>query len=261
MIKFKVQVLLRKIAQWRAQKKLFAHPELWGELQKYLAETASTGCSPTDYWHLYHEIRSRKPREILECGTGVSTLVIAHALMENERDTGVQGRITSMDEVSDWLEMSRRLLPGHYHRFVDFRLSDTVEDCFSMFRGVRYRDVPSRDYDFVFVDGPKYKSPVDGVPTFDFDFIHVLLNSTGPVSGLVDRRVSTCFVPQQILGYNKLRYDPILHMGFIASCSKSDLGELATKLSSVNFERSMGFVRDTKLSMGYGLKLASQTRR
>lgn len=29
-----------------------------------------------------------KPAEVLECGTGVSTLIIAHALMENEIESG-----------------------------------------------------------------------------------------------------------------------------------------------------------------------------
>lgn len=260
-IKFKAQVVMRKIAQWRAQKSLSAHPALWSALQEYLAQTDSTGCSQTDYWQLYQQIRAVKPREILECGTGVSTLVIAHALMENERETGVTGRVTSMEEVGEWLDMSRKLLPDLYHPYVDFRLSDTVDDSFSLFRGVRYRDVPLRDYDFVFVDGPKYKSPIDGVPTFDFDFIHVLLHSNKTVSGLVDKRVSTCFALQQILGYEKVRYDPILHIGFIAPCTRHDLGELTTKLSSSNFEKTFAFMYGTRLSMGFRSNSASKIRR
>src|SRR5690606_26618374 len=85
----------------------------------------------------------------------------------------------------------------------------------------------------------------------DFDFIHVLLHSTNPVTGLVDKRVSTRFVPQQILGYDKVHYDPILHIGFIAPCTKSALGELTTKLSALNFERSFGLINGAKLSMGF----------
>ena len=59
-------------------------------------------------------------------------------------------------------------------------------------------------YDFVFVDGPKYRSPHDGHPTFDFDYLHILRNSKIPVAGLIDQRVSTVFVLQQVLGKEKI---------------------------------------------------------
>lgn len=248
-LKFKTQVALRKLAQWFAQRDLSNRRELWQELQAYLQKTSSTGCNLTDYWHLYYEIRKNKPIEVLECGTGVSTLVIAHALIDNEKETGVKGRVTSMEEIDEWLEMSRRLLPDKYHPYVDFSQSDTVEDCFSIFRGVRYRNIPARMYDFVFVDGPKYKSPVDGVPTFDFDFIQIVRDSERPVSGLIDKRVSTCFVLQQILGAEKVRYDPVLHLGYIAPCTKHDLGRVHEQLSSENFQDSFGLFYKSKLSM------------
>ena len=58
--------------------------ELWNTLTEYLKTSDSTGCSFSDYWILYSHIKKYKPKEILECGTGVSTIVMAHALMENE---------------------------------------------------------------------------------------------------------------------------------------------------------------------------------
>ena len=88
---FKTDVALRKFAQWRAQKELSNKKELWSALQEYLKQTSSTGCNLYDYWYLYNEIRCRKPCEVLECGTGVSTLVIAHALLENKREHGGGG--------------------------------------------------------------------------------------------------------------------------------------------------------------------------
>ena len=51
-----------------------------GELPRllctYLSKTESTGCSWSDYAALYRRIRTLRPREVLECGTGVSTVVI-----------------------------------------------------------------------------------------------------------------------------------------------------------------------------------------
>lgn len=242
-------VVARRLAQRRALTHMRRHDELWTALDAYQRETDSTGCGISDYHRLYEAIRRRRPREVLECGTGVSTLVIAHALRENERETGLGGRVTSMEESEEWMASAVGLLPDRYRPQVDFVLSDTVEDTFSIFRGVRYRDTPDRPYEFVFVDGPSYRSPVDGTPTFDFDFIHVLRNTTGVVAGLVDQRVSTCFVLQQILGPRKVRYSPVLGLGMIGPCSAADLGRLDVELSSANFYGSFALARRTRLMM------------
>jgi predicted O-methyltransferase YrrM len=87
----KLEIALRKMSQWRAQKALRRNAELWNALQDYLKNTKSTGCGYIDYACLYETVRRRKPVEVLECGTGVSTLIIAHALMENAAETGGGG--------------------------------------------------------------------------------------------------------------------------------------------------------------------------
>lgn len=245
----RAEAALRKLAERRGRAFLTARADLWRALQEYLSQTRSTGCSVTDYWVLYREIIRLRPLEVLECGTGVSTLVIAHALADLERTTGRTGRVTSMEEHREWLDLAVRLLPPQYARFVDFRLSTTVEDRWSLFRGVRYADTPPRAYDFVFVDGPSYVSPEDGTPTFDFDFIHVLRSSERPVAGLIDKRVSTCFVLQQILGPSKVKYSPVLGVGTVAPCRRQDLGNLDRRLSSANFEASFRLVGRTRLTM------------
>lgn len=245
----KTQVVLRKLAELRSRRALRRNAALWRALQDYLAKTSSTGCGYIDYWHLYQEIRRRKPVEVLECGTGVSTLVIAHALKENEAAAGARGRVTSMEEHAQWLDMARELLPQEYQPYVDFKLSKTVDDSYSLFRGVRYRDVPARPYDFVFVDGPKYHSPSDGTPTFDFDFLHVLREAQGSVAGLIDKRVSTCFVLQQVLGPERVRYCPVRGLGFVEPSSRADLGRLSDDLSSTNFASSFRTFGRTLLRM------------
>lgn len=248
-IKNKIFIVRRKLLQVLAKSQLSANKQLWSALVEYITQSSSTGCNHTDYLVLYKQIRQKKPQEVLELGTGVSTLVIAHALYENAVETGTYGRVTSMEESSEWLEMSRALLPDKYRTCVDFCLSGTVEDKFSLYRGVRYEVVPERKYDYVFIDGPSTKSPLDGTPTFDFDLLNILRTAERPISGLIDKRVSTCFVLQQILGKEKLRYDPILHLGFITNCSKNDLKNLTSSLSSENFENSFRLFGKTQLSM------------
>jgi hypothetical protein len=248
-IKRRLFIEIRRWSEFYAKFYLKGRPDLWSELTKYTEKTGSTGCNVTDYYFLYKQIRNRKPLEVLECGTGVSTIIIAHALMENEEETGEAGRVTSMEEISEWAEMAENLLPEIYRNNVEIVVSSTVEDYFSVFRGVRYRDVPKRNYDFVFVDGPKYVSPHDNHPNFDFDYLHVLRNSKIPVAGLIDQRVSTVFVLQQLLGRENVRYSAALGLGFISPCDKSSLGDLSSDLSSSNFVPSFKVLGKTRLSM------------
>ncbi|MBI2047577.1 MAG: hypothetical protein HYT27_00400 [Parcubacteria group bacterium] len=79
--------VIRKCRQYLevlARKKLKKNVGLWNVLQKYIKNTSSTGCSYSDYWVLYNYIKKHKPAEVLECGTGVSTIVMAYAMSENE---------------------------------------------------------------------------------------------------------------------------------------------------------------------------------
>lgn len=250
-VKERIFIEMRRAAKWRARQALRANSPLWHALQEYIQKTKSTGCNYTDYWHLYRYVRIHKPVEILECGTGVSTVVIAFALMENEREREetITGRVTSMEEHENWLGMSRSLLPPELHKYVDFHLSPIIEDYFSVFRGVRYRDLPPRDYDFVFVDGPTYVAPSDSAKTFNFDLIHILRHADKPVAALVDKRVSTCYVLQQLLGQERVRYSPVVHLGFVQPSTRFHLREIHPQTSSLTFVPSYRLLGRTSLAL------------
>ena len=245
----KLAVILRKLISVRSQRKLKANKALWSALSAYIEQSSSTGCSYIDYYEIYEYVRRQKPLEILECGTGVSTLVIAHALLENYEETGNFGQLTSMEESENWLEISQKLLPDIYAKFVDFRLSKTIDDAYSLFRGVRYEFIPKKNYDFVFVDGPKYVSPSDGMYTFDFDFIHILKNASNPVSCMIDKRISTIFVLQQLLGAQTVTYSAIKGIGYVKPSTKSSLGTISHSLSSHNFSSTFSIFRNSLLSI------------
>jgi len=218
----------RSFLHARAKRRLKKNIELWNMLQKYIQQSKSTGCSYSDYWVLYNYIRIHKPVEVLECGTGVSTIVMAYAMFENEKETGVRARLTSMEQMEPWYKVACDLLPENLKKYVEIILSSVVEDQHSFFRGVRYADTPKRDYEFVFVDGPKTGSSKDHVKTFDFDFIWAVRNSTKPVVGILDLRLSTYFVLREIFGRKKTYFDTIRSIGFIGGgsrgpCSKDDL--------------------------------------
>ena len=243
----------RRLYWFYAARQIRRQKTLWHELQQYLQKTESTGCSFGDYWVLYCTIRRLKPMEVLECGPGVSTLVIAQALMDNEKETGRLGRVTSMEEHEGWFSLAKNILPEAYRHVVELCLSGVCEDSFSLFRGVRYANVPERPYDFVFVDGPKYVSPLDGHRTFDFDFLHVLLRVEGPVAALIDKRVSTCFVLQQLLG-RAFTYNPVLHLGIVKPVTKEVLGNVESMLDSRHFEDSFKAITSTSLCLNTCVK-------
>jgi predicted O-methyltransferase YrrM len=234
-------VKIRLLAYWRALLNRRSHlhlrrnARLYDELQLYLQRTGSTGCNYLDYWELYRAVRKRKPREILECGTGVSTVVLALALKENEEETGVPGRITSLEEEPRYFEDAKSLFPPAYAQYVELVLSPRIEDYYGMFRGVRYRDVPSRPYDFVFIDGPNYLAPTDGSVTFDFDLLHLLRYAEHEVYAIIDKRVTTCFVLQRLLRPGLVRYVARKHLCFVGPASRRDIQYIDPKVPSAAF--------------------------
>lgn len=214
---------VRRVLEFAMKRRLMRRADLWDALSGYVAASGTTGCSYADYEALYRAIRRHRPKEVLECGTGASTVVIAEALRENERDGFGRGRVTSMEESEAYAAEARRLLPVPLAPYVEIVVSPTVEDYWALFRGVRYRDIPERPYEFVFVDGPKTSSPVDGAKTFDFDLIHVLKSADRPVRAIVDLRLSTVFALRHVLGERNVRFDRLRNLGFVGPVTKRDL--------------------------------------
>ncbi len=194
---------------------------MWRFVGPYLERSVSTGCNYVDYLALYNHIRQYKPRHVLELGTGVSTTIIAYALKENGG-----GEVVSMEDHQYYLEETMKIFPNELRDMVTFHLSPAVEKTKDFFRGSGYKDIPVRDYEFVFVDGPNLLVSTDrGVEAefgFNFDFIEAVQMSNKPVSGLIDTRTTTCFVYSNILG-DKFRYNYLQRQGVMMPCTKKDL--------------------------------------
>jgi len=218
--------------------------ELHNTLTKYLESSKSIGCSYSDYWILYSYIKKHKPREILECGTGVSTIVMAHALMENEKEGHLRARITSMEDQEVWYEHAHKIMPDHLRPYVELVLGERTEYCYTIFRGVGYRELPDRPYEFVFVDGPQTQAPSDGKVTFDFDYINVVMKSDNPVFGIVDKRYATSYVLQKIFGSDKVRFSPRYELCFVGPFTKQDL-----RGNPASFRHSFRILRRTELAL------------
>ncbi len=247
-IQLKISALVRKVVELYSVRAIKKNGGLWTELNDYITKSKSTGCNFGDYWELYKFVRNKKPKEILECGTGVSTIVMAYALLENKKE-GYSGRITSLEEIEEYYNMAKKLLPERMKSCVEIVCSTRKEDYYSVFRGVRYSNVPERSYDFVFVDGPKYVAPSNGMVTFCFDYIDIVRKSDHPVYGIIDKRVSTCYVLQKIFGIDKIKYNSITHLGFLGPCTKHDLRQINHQTPSLAFSDSFKLFRNTELKL------------
>jgi len=220
-----IEIARRKWAEMRCRRALSRTPA-WQPLQSYLSRTNSTGCSYIDYWHLYAAVKQYRPKTILELGTGASTVVLGHAV------TDWGGHVVSMEESPEWYKHALDNLPRGLP--VDIVLSETVEDSFSIFRGIRYRDIPPGSYDFVFVDGPGYKTKT-GEVTFDFDLIALVAKTARPLRGIIDKRISTCFVMQRVLP-GKVRYVKHLGLAFVDAVTQADLRSIDPTTPSASFK-------------------------
>ena len=206
-----------------AKHNLHLNQGLWQVFQSYKTISKSTGCNYSDYWRLYCHIREKKPVEILECGTGVSTILMAYALKENESETGIKGCITSMEDIESWYTHAAAIIPPDLAEYIDLVFSERTEYYHSIFRGVGYKKIPSRPYDFVFIDGPGTLAPSDKTISFDFDYINVVKNSEKPIFAILDKRLGTAYVLQKIFGLDKVKYFPALGLSYIGPCSKKDI--------------------------------------
>lgn len=222
--------------------------ELWKEINEYKKRTNSTGCSWIDLWTLYKFTRDRKPKEVLELGPGLSTLVISFALMENEQE-GFPGRMTSMEENEFYYRKEIEIHPEYLKKYVDFVLCEKVEDYFYLFRGVKYKSKPLKNYDFVFVDGPTLESPVDGKMTFDYDLLEVVSNSENPIFGIIDYRLTTSFVCQCVFGKGKVKFDAIRELCFVGPVDKNDLVNLNLENLNKVFNETCSLLGNSKIRL------------
>ncbi|WP_417686033.1 hypothetical protein [Roseibium sp.] len=229
----------------RARERLRKIPDLWREINDYREQSEVTGASWSDYWQLYSAVRKYHPREVLEFGPGISTLVLAYALKENERDGHGAGRLTSMEDVPEWRDDVLKLLPAHYQDCVEIVFSPKVDGYYRMFRGVQYERIPDRPYDFIFSDGPERHSNVNGDKLFDLDLIHVVRRSERPVRALVDNHYLTFYVFQKVFGTELARYSVRHRLMFIGPVCRSD----ARYLRKENFHADIRIFGTTELKL------------
>ena len=177
-------------------------------IDDYSAKTGSTGTKYPTLYHAVSKILTKKPKWILESGTGTSTLVLAEAVLRiKKKDPNFKCKIISMESVPKWHEMAKNLLPAKYNELVEIRLGERELFEYSMFRGYAHSNIPEHPYEFVFLDGPSYGD--DKGATTCMDAIKArLMSSQNSISCVIDTRVSSVFMMQTIFGTHIVKYFP-----------------------------------------------------
>ncbi len=74
-------------------------------------------------------------------------------------------------------------------------------------------------------------------------------NSENPVSAIIDKRVSSCYVCQKVFGTEKVKYNAYQHLGYADDCTKNDIKHFDKITPSSSFEDAFSFIGNSKLHL------------
>lgn len=110
----------------------------------------------SDLWFLYKLVRERKPHCILEFGSGCSTIILAQAVWENERNSSAHANsnLYSLDADPYWTEVTRKTIPPYLQKICHIIHSSLLAVDYLGAAGWRHANVPDITPDFIYLDGP-----------------------------------------------------------------------------------------------------------
>jgi len=121
-----------------------------------------------DLARLHLLVTTRKCLNVLELGSGFSSLVITHALRMNSNffnDVLPETlrrqnpwHLDSVDESEAWLEITKSRISSELQPYVTFKHSRVSLGTFGNRPVTYYHDLPNQAYDLIYVDGPSQYS-------------------------------------------------------------------------------------------------------
>ena len=169
---------------------------LKGLIYEARAISDSYGLTNFEYVRLYQMVRDIQPEYVLECGTGKSTFIIAHAMSKN----GNGKKLVSMEESPAWADEQRKAIShffNHQHAkewfprssqdLIELITSDIMIERYRVWAGSCYKGVKPYPYSFMMVDGPELNNEC----FVNIDLVNILKTSDIPVSLWIDGRWPT----------------------------------------------------------------------
>jgi len=154
--RYKMMYQARQLLNRWGQYKLRQHDAL-GALVTFLANRPPSAIPPNyaDLWFLYQAVRKRKPRVIIEFGSGCSTAILAQALQNNHQESSTSsGYLYSIDADQYWSTLAAQAIPEPLRKFCETSYSPVQEIEYEGILGFRHAQVPDVVPNFLYLDGP-----------------------------------------------------------------------------------------------------------
>jgi len=185
-------------------------PGIQKVIDDYNLKTKSTGTKYSTLYRAVKLIKKNKPRCILESGTGTSTIVLAETvLFLKKQNPSYDCKIVSMESMEEWFQIAKKILPQKYNEIVEIKFGKRKIFEYSIFRGYVHTNIPKLSYDFIFLDGPNYED-CNGSSTCMDGVKARLISDSKIITCVIDTRVSSIFMMQNIFGPKSIKYNPIL---------------------------------------------------
>lgn len=209
-----------------------------GELYRFLSQTrsrsGSTGCEFIDYYTIWENLNKYKPSIILECGSGISTVVFAYYVHSQKKD-GKDIKLISMESEKDWHKQVIEIFPSDLINYVTFKCSKRKETQYNGLLGAHYEEIPNLNYDFIFIDGPGLRKIFNdklSPKCFNSDVINLLMNNSQmTISGLIDQRIDTVWKLKKLIPNGDIQYNVFKKCTFLKDLKQ---GQLLSKIKVKN---------------------------
>ena len=187
--------------------------------------STSTGAELGDYVALHSYIVNYQPKFVLECGTGKSTWILAHAMNEVFKQTGHKGLIVSMESIEKWHTEAVQIFPEQFKEYVQLHHSPASTFMYSFVKGTCFTEIPDYPYDLVFVDGPELTINENGnsYETCNMDFIRYLLTTNKKATAIIDSRLRTSIAYGLIFGKEKVEFIKPWNLGIVENVAQADM--------------------------------------
>ena len=124
-----------------------------------MCEDFPSGAYPPDWadlLNLYEIVRRRKPKVIIEFGSGCSTLTLGRALFDNAQESpqDAGGIVYSIETSRFFANQTRRLVPTNLSQYIQVCISDTRIVDHDGTKVIIHNDIPDVSPDLVYLDGP-----------------------------------------------------------------------------------------------------------
>ena len=185
--------------------------ELYHLIKKITKKSKSTGCEYSDYFSLYDRIIKRKAKNVLELGSGISTCVIAYALMKLHKDQNSKGIVVTMEESDFYHKNFLEIIPDELKNYIKSIHSPRKKSIYSNLLGCHYESIPSikSGYDFVFIDAPQTIYPGENKKSFDSDLINLInQNKLNNPYVILDQRIGSLRTLNKLIPNLNLKYNP-----------------------------------------------------